>query len=98
MDYKLIIRPEAKADLLDTFQWYQEQRQGLGYDFKLCVDEVISKIQKNPLIHKKVFHNVRRSVIKRFPFGLFYIVEDNTIIVLAVSHARRDPRRWKVRI
>ena len=48
MDYKLIIRPEAKAELLDTFQWYQEQRQGLGYDFKLCVDEVISKIKKIP--------------------------------------------------
>ena len=98
MDYKLIIRPEAKAELLDTFQWYQEQRQGLGYDFKLCVDEVISKIKKNPLIYKKLFRNVRRSVIKRFPFGLFFIVEDNTIIVLAVLHARRDPRRWKVRI
>ena len=98
MDYKLIIRPEAKAELLDTFQWYQEQRQGLGYDFKLCVDEVISKIKKNLLIYKKLFRNVRRSVIKRFPFGLFFIVEDNTIIVLAVLHARRDPRRWKVRI
>ncbi len=42
MDYELIIRPEARMDLLDTFQWYQEQRSGLGFDFKLCVDEVFS--------------------------------------------------------
>ena len=45
MKYDLIIRPEARADLLDAFHWYQNRRDGLGYDFKLCVDEVIAKIQ-----------------------------------------------------
>ena len=98
MDYELIIRPEAKADLLDAYQWYQEQRQGLGNDFKLCVEEVIFKIQRNPLIHRVIFQNVRRSVTKRFPFGVFYTIEDGKIIVLAVSHARRDPVKWKNRI
>ncbi len=50
MDYELIIRPEARTDLLDTFQWYQEQRSGLCLDFKLCVDEVFSKLLKYPSI------------------------------------------------
>ena len=45
MAYELIIRPETKADLLDAFHWYQDRKDGLGYDFKLCVDEVMSKIQ-----------------------------------------------------
>ena len=98
MDYNLIIRPEARVDLLDTFQWYQEQREGLGFDFKLCIDEVISTIQKNPLIHKPLFQNVRRAVTKRFPFGVFYIFDNNTIVILAVIHARRDPMNWKKRI
>ena len=98
MEYELIIRPEARADLLETFNWYQEQRHGLGFDFKLCVDEVISKIRKHPLIYRKVYKNIRRSVTKRFPFGVFYIVEDQTIIVLAVIHAKRDPSNWQNRI
>ncbi len=98
MDYELIIRPEAKADLLDTFHWYQEQRQGLGHNFKLCVEEVISKIQSNPHIHKTIFQNVRRSVTKRFPFGVFYTVENEKIIVLAVMHAQRDPLKWENKI
>jgi toxin ParE1/3/4 len=98
MDYELIIRPEAKVDLLDAYHWYQEQRLGLGNDFKFCVDAVISKIHRNPLIHKKIFQDVRRSVTKRFPFGVFYTVEGEKIIVLAVSHARRDPMKWKNRI
>ena len=98
MKYDLIIRPEARADLLDAFQWYQEQRPGLGFDFKLCVDEVISKIQRNPLIHKEIGNGIRRSVTSRFPFGVFYLVENEKIIILAVLHARRDPAKWKKRI
>ena len=98
MIYKLIIRPEARADLLDAFMWYQEQREGLGFDFKLCVDQVISSLQRNPLIHKIVYQEIRRAVTKRFPFGVFYIVEKEKIVVLAVSHARRDPDSWKTRI
>ena len=98
MNYGLIIRPETKSDLLDAFHWYQEKRQGLGHDFKLCVDEVISQIQRNPFIHKKIFQDIRRSVTRRFPFGIFYTVENGIIIVLAVLHARRDPIKWKNRI
>lgn len=98
MDYELIIRPEARTDLLDIFQWYQEQRSGLGFDFKLCVDEVFSKLQKHPSIYKKVYQNIRRAVTRRFPFSVFYIIDNNNVIVLAVLHARRDPEKWKNRI
>ena len=98
MDYELIIRPEARTDLLDTFQWYQEQRSGLGFDFKLCVDAVLSKLQKYPTVYKKIHQNIRRAVTKRFPFGIFYIIENNDVIILAVLHARRDPAKWKNRI
>ena len=98
MDNKLIVHPEARMDLLDAFHWYQEQSDGLGYDFKLCVDEVISSIKRNPHIHKILFQDIRRAVTRRFPFGVFYTVEDNKIIVLAVIHARRDPGNWKKRI
>ncbi len=72
MDYELIIRPKARSDLLDAFHWYQEQRPGLGLDFKLCVDEVISKLQKHPSIYKKIHRDVRRAIIKRFPFGVLH--------------------------
>jgi len=98
MNYQLIIHPEARVDLLDVFHWYQEQREGLGFDFKLCVDEIMSSIQRNPFIYKTIFQNVRRAIIRRFPFGVFYIVDKNQVIVLAVIHARRAPDSWKRRI
>jgi len=98
MSYELIIRPEARTDLLDTFEWYQEQRLGLGFDFKLCIDEVFSKLQKYPSIYKKVYQNIQRAVTQRFPFSVFYIIENNNVIILAILHARRDPEKWKSRI
>ena len=98
MKYDLIIRPEARADLLDAFHWHQDRRAGLGYDFKLCVDEVISKIQRNPLIHKVIKDGIRLSVTRRFPYGVFYIVENKRIIFLAVLHSRQDPAKWQKRI
>ena len=73
MKYDLIIRPEARADLLDAFHWYQDRRDGLGYDFKLCVDEVITRIQRNPLIHKVIRDGIRRSVTTDSPTVCFML-------------------------
>lgn len=98
MDYYLQIRPEARADLLDAFYWYQAQMDSLGYDFKSCVDDAMSKIQENPTLYKIVEQNVRRAFIKKFPFGILYLTNNNTVVVLAVLHARRDPIKWKSRI
>lgn len=98
MDYYLLIRPEAKADLLDTFHWYQSQKPGLGFDFKSCIDVALSQILVNPTLYKIVHLSIRRAIIKKFPFGIFYIIDNNKVIVLAALHARRDPVNWKTRI
>lgn len=97
MDYEILIRSEARTDLLDAFQWYQDQRAGLGLDFKLCVDDALSKLKKQPSFYKKIHYDIRRIVIKRFPFGIFYLINNNSVIILAVLHARRDPSKWKSR-
>jgi toxin ParE1/3/4 len=55
MDFELTIHPEARVDLLNAFNWYQKQRPGLGFDFKLCIEEVFSRIQKRPTIYKKAY-------------------------------------------
>ena len=97
MDYVLLLRPEARVDLLDAFHWYQKQQAGLGHDFKLCVDNALSKLVKNPSFYKKVHNDIRRVIIKKFPFGIFYVIQENKVIILAVLHARRNPGKWKSR-
>ncbi len=94
----LWIRPEAESDLSEAYSWYEEQSPGLGADFLLSFDAVQSSILRNPLQYPEVHQPVRRVLIRRFPYGVFFLVEDLRIIVFAVFHASRDPQGWKDRL
>jgi toxin ParE1/3/4 len=97
MTRRIIIRPEADADIEDAYRWYEKQRDGLGADFLLCVEDGLARIQRNPEMYPIVYKNVYRTLIRRFPYGIFYLIEKNSIVVLSVFHGRRDPKRWKSR-
>ncbi|MCH7702928.1 MAG: type II toxin-antitoxin system RelE/ParE family toxin [Planctomycetes bacterium] len=97
MGRSLLIRPEARADLDEAYRWYEQQREGLGSDFLLCVEEALEKIRRTPELYPLVHKELRRMLIRRFPYGLFYLMEEEMIVLLAVFHARRDPKRWQSR-
>lgn len=97
MKRALIIRPEAERDLAEAYGWYESQVPGLGSDFFLRIDASLSSIRRTPEMHPVVHRNVRRALIRRFPFGIFYLVEKDRIVVIAVLHARRDPQTWRRR-
>ncbi len=98
MKYRIIIRPEAEVDLADAFSWYEDKRQGLGYDFLLQVEAGLKFIGRLPEIHSVGYKGTRNHFIKRFPYKIIYIVEYNTVIVLAVLHGKRSPELMKKRI
>ena len=97
MKYSLTIRKEAELDLSESFKFHEEHRLGLGHDFLLCVDAAISKIERNPLLYKKIYKDLRRIAIERFPYRIFYLVQSQHIIITAIFHARKDPVSWKGR-
>jgi len=98
MKYKVIVRPEAEDDLKATFSWYEDKRIGLGYDFLLQVDAGINFINRNPEIHPIEYKGTRKHLIKRFPYKIIYLVEEEEIIILAVIHGKRRPDLIKKRI
>lgn len=97
MKYKLTLRKEAEFDIEEQFEFFEEKRVGLGHDFLLCVEEAIDKLQKNPLIYRKIYKELRRTAITRFPLRVFYLVQNQNIIVTAVLHAKKDPTSWRNR-
>ncbi len=97
MNRGVLIRPEAEADLDEAYHWYERQREGLGADFLLCFEEVIDRVCHNPEIYPVVYKEVRQTLMRRFPYGLFYLVEEEWIVVVAVFHSSRDPKRWQSR-
>jgi len=93
----VVILADAEADIKDGYQWYESQRKGLGESFLLCIEEALSRVSRTPLIYAIVHKDIRRTLIHRFPFGIFFIEGSKNITVLAVLHARRNPQTWKER-
>lgn len=97
MKRTIIIRPEAERDIREAYSWYETQMSGLGANFLLRIDAALSSVQRNPRQYPLIHQEVRRCLVRRFPYGIFFLVEDKRIIVLAVFHAKRDPRSWQER-
>jgi plasmid stabilization system protein ParE len=93
----LRILPEAERELAEAYRWYEQRRRGLGEEFLLHVEAVLSKIRRNPGMYPEVHGRVQRALVRRFPYGVFYIVEADAAVVLAVMHASRRPGRWRRR-
>jgi plasmid stabilization system protein ParE len=83
--------------LTDAAAWYEERLPGLGHRFLDEVAAAFSAIAETPSMFPTVHRNTRRSLIRRFPFGVYYRIEGGEIVVVAVMHASRDPHRWKSR-
>ena len=97
MAYKLSIRKEAEADIAEAYQYYESCREGLGVDFMLCIDESLSRIQRNPKQFRSVLDRIRRALVKKFLYVIYYTLSETEIIILAVTHARRNPKHWQSR-
>lgn len=98
MTVEVRLRPEAEQDLADAAAWYEKQLSGLGHQFLDEVLRTLSSIADAPVMYPILHRNTRRALIHRFPFGVFYTVDSTAIVVVAVMHGSRNPRRWKTRV
>jgi toxin ParE1/3/4 len=84
MKLPLIVRPEAERDLAEAHDWYESKVTGLGSKFLLAIDAALSSIQHTPELYQIVYKNLRRALIRRFPYGIFYLVQEARIVVISV--------------
>jgi plasmid stabilization system protein ParE len=100
MSKRLIIRPEAEADIANAAIWYENREQGLGdqvieevraaIDRAIAAPESYARFRETPQVH--------RILSRRFPYRIFYVVEPDALIVFAVLHGARHERHWLRRI
>jgi len=93
----LLIRPEAEAEIAEAFDYYAAAAEGLGDSFLRAVEACLAAIERSPAQYALAHKNVRRALLRRFPYSVFYVVEQEQIVVLACFHARRDPKQWQRR-
>lgn len=97
MTMNFSVRKEAEADISEAYEYYESCQTGLGVDFISCVEESFTNIKKNPKQVRAVYENVHRAVVRRFPYGVYYVVLKNNISVIGVVHARKNPDHWQAR-
>lgn len=94
---RLRLTPEAELDLDEAYSWYQAQAPGLADDFLGAVNTCIASIRRHPEAYQLVDPTMRRALLRRFPYAVFYEVGPVEIVVYAVFHGARNPRAWKRR-
>ncbi|WAL61464.1 type II toxin-antitoxin system RelE/ParE family toxin [Thermocoleostomius sinensis] len=98
MSYNLIIRPEAELDIQDGFKWYETQVPGLGSEFIRAIDTCLSGIGRNPLAYPLLYQQARRALVRRFPYSILYVFDQNTVSIIACFHSKRNPKSWQERL
>ncbi len=84
----------AKTELDDTVEYYNRERAGLGYEFLWEVFFAIDRIRQFPRAWQQFDEDARRCLVRRFPYGIIYVQEDDLILILAVAHLHREPDYW----
>ena len=95
--YRLVAAPRVDLDVAATYQWYENEQPGLGSSFLDQLRAVYDRVAAGPLQYQELRSGIRRALLRRFPYAVYYAVEDDLIIVLAVLHAGRDPAQWQRR-
>ena len=97
MPLRLEFRPEAFADVAGAFFWYEDQRLGLGTDFELELDRTLAFIVAMPAAGRVVYRTLRRALVRRFSFAVYYVLHADRVEVRGVLHTSRHPRTWRGR-
>ena len=98
MSYSLEFLPEAKLEMQEAFQWYEGRQEGLGDDFTAEVEKALDRLLVAPTSFGIVFRGMRRMAVKRFPYGVYYLVRDELVLIVAVFHSRRNLARLRRRL
>lgn len=95
MGVQVLYKAAAAREIALAFEDYEEVEKGLGVSFLDEIARIERHIATNPRLYQRVDGDVRRAVMRRFPYGLFYVVDGDTVNVLACFHLHRDPKRWQ---
>ena len=95
---QVVFTPAARDELIEAQDWYENEVPGLGRQFRAEIDALIERMRANPRQFPVVHKTLRRSLLRRFPYALMFVIEtDDTLTVMACFHGSRDPEHWQKR-
>ena len=94
MSLAVVFRRKVGRDLAAGFGYYEGQTENLGEKFLTAVDSTFDAMERYPEMFAQVHGDVRRALVARFPYAVFYRIESKRVVVLTVLHTARDPKLW----
>jgi toxin ParE1/3/4 len=89
--------PEAEIEFIEAVEYYEDCQQGLGHDFAIEVNLTIERLLLYPEAWPEIDEDIRRILLKRYPYGILYSIKDDNIFILAMMNLHREPDYWKKR-
>ena len=91
-NFEIIIHPSAVSDIDDIASWYFVKSPQAELQFQHKLDAAISKLSKNPLAFGpiKKYSTIRRCMVEKYPYKIFFRIEDNIVEILAIIHTSRS--------
>jgi plasmid stabilization system protein ParE len=94
-EYRLVAEPRVDLDVAAAFAWYENEQPGLGLDFLNELRATYDRIADGPFKYQDLRSGIRRALVGRFPYAVYFAVEAGIVVVLSVLHVSRDPAEWQ---
>ncbi|MFH0924491.1 MAG: type II toxin-antitoxin system RelE/ParE family toxin [bacterium] len=92
MTYKLHFLPQVEEDVVVGYKWYEEKKVCLGEDFLRMFYACTNRINLSPFLYRKVYGEFRRCLLRRFPYTIYFKIEDELIVIFGIFHSARNPK------
>lgn len=97
MKRRTFVRPEAQEDIREAARWYEDPEPGLGLRFLREIRTSLQHINDNPFRFPIIEDDVRRALLHKFPYSIYFVNGSEAIAIIAVLHQHRGPGEWKSR-
>src|SRR5437660_11754839 len=97
MTPRLLLESEAEAEFLAAGSWYAERNPAIAAAFRVSVARTLEAVERAPQQFPIALRDIRKALVQRFPYVVYYVVLPDVISVIAIIHGRRDPQLWQAR-
>ena len=91
MSLPVVLRQKARTEFDTAINWYERQQPGVGTEFAKCVQAILDGISATPELQASVYREVRKALVRQFPYAIYKRVRADRVVVLAVFHSKRNP-------
>lgn len=92
---QLVVRRRAEKQAALARDWYDDQVDGLGDQFIGELEKAILKAHNNPFHYQLIHKKIQRVLLRRFPYALFFVTEEQRVVILAVLRQSESPKKWQ---